>query len=70
MNVPDIVVLADGTEKPIEGDVLKELLVLCQKGLVMRIKHFTRSGAAVGHWQERRPRALTESQLECVEGAR
>lgn len=69
MNVPDIVVLDDGSEHPVSDFLDGELLVLCQQGHVMRIKHFTRSGAAVGHWQERRPRALTESQRECVEGA-
>lgn len=64
----DVAVLADGREIPVDDFGSGELLVLCQRGGIKRIRHFTRAQPKTSGFRERTSKPLTASQLQCVEG--
>lgn len=65
----DVAILDDGREVPVADFGYGELLVLCMRGRIKCIRHFTaKRSRSAGAFRKRQSKPLTASQVRCVEG--
>lgn len=66
----DVAILSDGREIPVADIPNGELLLMCQRGRVKAIRHYTAPRSrSTGAFRAIKHRELTASQVRCVEGA-